>query len=148
MIADPSGSRSSSSAACARNSALYSTTGGQAAMAGSSDPEALRAVRRAMPHLRRAKRIEIAVVDPASDERSFGAELALFLARHGIGIETATHARAGRTVADLRCQRAADIGADLLVMGAYGHSRLREFVIGGVTRDILGATPIPVLMAH
>lgn len=117
-------------------------------IAWNGDREALRAVRRAMPFLRAAKTVEITVVDPAGDEERPGADLATLLARHDIGVEITTHARAGQSVGDLLRQRALDIDADLLVMGAYGHSRFREYVIGGVTRDILEDAAIPVLMAH
>lgn len=112
------------------------------------DREALRAVRRAMPLLRGARTVEIAVVDPGGGAGEPGADLAVFLARHGIGVDITTHARAGQGVGELLLRRAVDIDADLLVMGAYGHSRFREYVLGGVTREMLEDAPVPVLMAH
>ena len=100
--------------------------GGTVLIGWNGDREALRAVRRAMPFLRGAQKVEIAVVDPSGDEGSPGADLATLLARHDIAVEITTHARAGQTVGELLRQRAVDIDADLLVMGAYGHSRFRE----------------------
>lgn len=112
------------------------------------DREALRAVRRAMPFLRRAKTVEIAVIDPPGSGGNPGADLAVLLARHGIGVEITTHSRAGKSISEVLLQRAVDLDADLLVMGAYGHSRFREYVLGGATREILEDAQLPVLMAH
>ena len=128
--------------------AVPSVPGERVLIGWNGDREALRAVRRAMPFLQAAGRVEIAVIDPAGDAGEPGADLALLLARHGIGVDITTHARAGQSVGDLLRQRAVDLDADLLVMGAYGHSRFREYVIGGVTRDMLEDAPVPVLMAH
>jgi nucleotide-binding universal stress UspA family protein len=112
------------------------------------DREALQAVRRAMPFLREAKSVEIAIIEPTEMQGEPGAELALFLARHGIGVEIATSPQEGHSVSEVLRQRVADRHADLLVMGAYGHSRFREYVLGGVTRDVLRKAAVPVLMAH
>lgn len=122
---------------------------GKAVVIGwNGDREALRAVRKAMPLLQQANTVEIAVVDPSGVEGEPGADLALLLARHGVDVEINVPARAGQSVSEVLRQRARDRDADLLVMGAYGHSRFREYVLGGVTRDILADTPVPVLMAH
>lgn len=112
------------------------------------DREALRAVRRALPFLRGAARVEIAIIEPTGSDGDPGADLAVFLARHGIGGEITTHPLGGRSVSEVFRQRVTDCDADLLVMGAYGHSRFREYVIGGATRDVLQSAPVPVLMAH
>ena len=105
-------------------------------------------MRRAIPLLRTAGRVEIAVIDPTGFEGEPGADLAVLLARHGIAVEITTHALAGHRTSDVLRQRLTDVGADLLVMGAYGHSRFREYVIGGVTRELLAEAPVPILMAH
>src|SRR6185312_16316140 len=101
---------------------------------------AARAVADAIPLLEKAKRVHILTVtnEKAIDSNRSSAELARNLARHGIDV-----------VVDriLRTQ-AASSEADLLVMGAYGHSRFREFVLGGATRDILANPPVPVLFSH
>jgi nucleotide-binding universal stress UspA family protein len=110
--------------------------------------EALRAVRRAMPFLRRASRIEIAMVDPPASEGSPGGDLALFLSRHGLKVEITTLAGGGEGASHTLRRHVMDLGADLLVMGAYGHSRLRELVLGGVTHEFLRDPPVATVMAH
>ena len=110
--------------------------------------EALRAVRRAMPFLKGAGRIEIAAVDTGRPAEPSAEDLAILLSRHGLEVEVAILPREGQAVSDVLLQRLADTGADLLVMGAYGRSRLREFVLGGVTRDMLRNIDVPTLMAH
>ncbi len=122
--------------------------GGSVVIGWNGDREALRAVRRAIPILSRASNVEIAIIDPSETGGDPGADLAVFLARHGIAVDVATHAQTRHSVSEVLRQRVVDRDADLLVMGAYGHSRFREFVIGGVTRDILEASPVPVLLAH
>ena len=77
-----------------------------------------------------------------------GADIALHLARHGVKIDAAQVVTKELSVADMLLSRAADQGADLLVMGAYGHSRFRELVLGGVTRSISQHMTLPVLMSH
>ena len=110
--------------------------------------EALRAVRRAMPFLVRASLVEIAIYDPAPDQQAPGEQLATLLARHGVEVDIAVRPTIGVSVANALAQRITEMGADLLVMGAYGHSRFREYVLGGVTRDIMEAVPVPILSAH
>ncbi len=77
-----------------------------------------------------------------------GADIALHLARHGVKAE-ATHVHVDDIeIGDMLLSRAADAGADMIVMGAYGHRRLRELVLGGVTQHMLGHMTAPVLMSH
>lgn len=109
--------------------------------------EAMRALRAAMPLIRKAGRIDILVVDPDA-EAIEGARVAQFLDRHGIAAEIVPLASNGRSVSDTLADHVAVSGGDLLVMGAYGHSRLREFFLGGATRDMLASLPAPVIMAH
>jgi len=110
--------------------------------------EALRAVRRSLPFLIQADRVEIAIVEPGRSEATPGEDLALMLARHGVPVEVNPLAKTTETTSAALRQRAIDLDADLMVMGAYGHSRFREYVLGGVTREILEDVPVPVLMAH
>jgi len=110
--------------------------------------EALRAVRRAMPFLLDADRVEILVIDPSDATQTPGEGLALMLARHGVKAEITLLPSHALTVSKALCQHVQDIGADLLVAGAYSHSRFREYLLGGVTRDVLAAVPVPVLLAH
>jgi nucleotide-binding universal stress UspA family protein len=110
---------------------------------------AARAASDAMPFLERAKAIEVLMVakQGKSDEVQ-GADIAQHLARHGLPIEAKQIVAPDSKPADVILSRAADFSADLLVMGAFGHSRLREFVLGGVTRSILDAMTVPTLMSH
>lgn len=110
--------------------------------------ECLRAVRRAMPFLASADDVEILMIDPGTPGLEPGRGLATLLSRHGIHAEIAVQPRAEISVGKAILRHAEETGAGLLVMGGYGHSRFREYVLGGVTREILGDLPIPVLMAH
>ena len=111
---------------------------------------AARAIADAMPFLRRSKSIDVVVVAterPKSDELP-GADIAQHLARHELNIDLKRIVTGGGDVASTILSHAADSGADFLVMGGYGHSRLREFILGGATRGILSAMTVPTLMAH
>jgi nucleotide-binding universal stress UspA family protein len=113
--------------------------------------EALVAVRRALPLLRKAKVVDIAVIDPPQHgpERSDpGGMLCQMLVRHGVKAEVSVLARSMPRVSDVLARHLRDQNADLLVMGAYGHSRFREAILGGATRNMLEQAEIPVLMAH
>jgi nucleotide-binding universal stress UspA family protein len=111
---------------------------------------AARAVADAMPLLVRAKATEVLTVasEPAKSDEMPGADMAHHLARHGVRVEVDSIVSVETDVAGTILSHAADISADLLVMGGYGHSRLREFVLGGVTRGILGSMTLPTLMSH
>ncbi|MCX7294067.1 universal stress protein [Janthinobacterium sp.] len=117
--------------------------------------EASRAVSAALPLLQRAEQVHVAIFDAqvhaAEHGEQPGAELLHYLARHGV--DARLHLLDGGGVrrgdiGEALLSQAADLSADLLVMGAYGHSRLRETILGGVTRTILQSMTIPVLMAH
>jgi nucleotide-binding universal stress UspA family protein len=111
---------------------------------------AARAVGDAMPFIVRAKATEIVIVaneDAKSDEMP-GADIAQHLARHGAKVEVKRIVSTETDVAGTILSHAADSAADFLVMGGYGHSRLREFVLGGATRGLLAAMTVPVLMSH
>jgi nucleotide-binding universal stress UspA family protein len=113
--------------------------------------EAMASVRRAMPLLKAAARVDITVIDPPvyGTERSDpGGLLCQMLVRHGVKAEVSVLARSLPRVSDVLLRHAMDQGADMLVMGAYGHSRLREAILGGATRDILEAARLPVFMTH
>jgi len=111
---------------------------------------ATRAIADALPFLRRARAVEIVAV---SGEQGKGGELAgtnmaRHLARHGINAELKRVSAGDADVPSAIRAHAIQGGADFMVMGGYGHSRLREFILGGVTRTILTSTTIPVLMSH
>ena len=111
---------------------------------------AARAIGDAMPLFTRAKSIEIVVVTGERDKSGeiTGANMKRHLERHGIHTEVKRVAAGSAGVQDAILTHATNNGADFLVMGAYGHSRLREFILGGVTRSILKSMPVPVLMSH
>jgi nucleotide-binding universal stress UspA family protein len=112
--------------------------------------EAARAVNDALPLLHRAQKVTVLSIDPRDypDQRVPGADITLHLARHGVSAAAAQTRSADMAVGDVLLSYAADIGADLIVCGAYGHSRLREMVLGGATRHLLQHMTVPVLMSH
>lgn len=113
--------------------------------------EALAAVRRALPLLIAAESVEITVIDPSphGPERSDpGGALCQMLTRHGVKAEIAVLARTMPQVSDMLNRRVTEIGADMMVMGAYGHSRFRQAILGGATRNMLEKAQVPVLMAR
>jgi len=77
-----------------------------------------------------------------------GADIALYLARHGVTTNVERTLGAGVDVGNVLLSRASDLDADLLVTGAYGHAHVRELLLGGATRTVLASTPLPVLMSH
>jgi nucleotide-binding universal stress UspA family protein len=111
---------------------------------------AARAVGDAMPLLRKAKAVEVLIVSGErgkSDELP-GADLGQHLARHDLKVEVKRISTGDVDVPNVVLSYAADVSADFIVMGGYGHSRLREFVLGGVTRGILESMTVPALMSH
>ena len=110
---------------------------------------AARAIGDAMPLLVRAKAVELVIVaEPGKNDEITGADMSGHLARHGVKVETKRIAKGDIDIGNAILSYAADSGADFLVMGGYGHSRLREFILGGVTRSILASMTLPVLMSH
>ena len=108
-----------------------------------------RSVRGAMPFLAAADSVSVIVVDDGSRFIGEpGADLALFLARHGLSVTVLRVPPVEGDVAAAMLNVVSDEGIDMLVMGAYGHSRFRQFVLGGTTRDMLEMMTVPVLMAH
>lgn len=111
---------------------------------------AARAIADGMPLLAKAKQIEVVIVaasEAASNELP-GVDLGQHLARHGLKVDVKRMTSPDIDVAETILSYAADTSTDLIVMGGYGHSRLREFVLGGVTRVILESMTVPVLMSH
>jgi nucleotide-binding universal stress UspA family protein len=110
---------------------------------------AARAAADAMPFLKRAKTVEVTMVtEHGKSDEAAGADIAQHLARHGLVVEVKQIVAPHAAAADVLLSHAADASADLLVMGGFGHSRLREFMLGGVTRSILQAMTIPTLLSH
>lgn len=110
---------------------------------------AARAIGDAMPLLERAKAVEVVIVaEERKSEEMTGANMNAHLVRHGVAASVKRIAKGDIAIQDALLSYAADSGADFMVMGGYGHSRLREFILGGVTRGILASMTLPVLMSH
>jgi len=122
--------------------------GSRVLVAWNGSREAVRAVNDAMPLLEKARHVEVLTIDPGKDDGDIpGADICQYLARHGVNAEAASAKSQGSTTETLLTY-ARDNSASLVVMGAYGHSRLREFVLGGATYNMLQHSYVPVLMSH
>lgn len=128
------------------------TIGDNIVVAWNARREAARAVWDALPLLKAARAVTVLVIDPKRGPGAHGpvpgADIATHLARHEIRAHVERVASDDQNSADVLLRRAGELGADLVVMGAYGHSRLREFVLGGMTRSMLQHMTVPVLMSH
>jgi len=123
---------------------------GRVVVAWDFSQPASRAVADAVPILQKSRRVEIVTVtnEKVITSRRSAAELAKNLAHHGVDVSVETVDAAGRRIGDLLKSYVDVHKTDLLVMGAYGHSRVREFVLGGATRSMLSRPPIPILFSH
>jgi nucleotide-binding universal stress UspA family protein len=114
--------------------------------------ESARAAADALPFLQAAEKVIVLVVDPEVSADGHGqepgADVAVWLARHGVKVTVQRDVAADTHIGEVILSRAADHGVDLIVMGIYGHSRLREMVLGGVSRTLLSSMTVPVLMSH
>ena len=114
--------------------------------------ESARAAADSLPFLQAAEKVIVLVVDPEVSADGHGqepgADVALWLARHGVKVTVQRDVAADTEIGEVILSRAADCGADLIVMGVYGHSRLREMVLGGASRTLLSSMTVPVLMSH
>jgi nucleotide-binding universal stress UspA family protein len=127
----------------------FPTIGERVLVAWNGAPEAARAVNDALPLLRRAQTVTVLSIDPEDAERRIpSADITLHLVRHGVKAVAAQTRGADLAVGDVLLSYAADLGADLIVAGAYGHTRLRELVLGGMTRHLLKTMTVPVFMSH
>jgi nucleotide-binding universal stress UspA family protein len=130
----------------------YETVGRRVLIGWNATREATRAVSDAIPLLMAADIVTVLTIDaregPDAHGELPGADISLHLARHGVKATIERTVSAGIPAGDVLLSRAADLGADLLVIGAYGHSRLRELLLGGATRSILQSMTLPVLMSH
>ena len=121
-------------------------------VAWDSRPEAVRAVREALDLLAGAEDVRVVLVDPQASDLGNGpepgADIATYLTRHGVKVSVDRLPSSGQSVATVLKQHATDMDADLIVMGGYGHSRLRERIFGGVTRSMLDEPVLPILMAR
>jgi len=128
------------------------TIGRRVVVGWDASREAARAASDAMPFLKRAEAVRVVVVGPESKKFGRGdqpgADIRTHLGRHGIEVEVARIDAGELSIADALLAHVAEREVDLLVMGAYAHSRVRQLVLGGVTSKVLETVPVPVLMAH
>jgi len=114
--------------------------------------EATRALHDAMPLLAEGAAIDVVAVDPDRGDSGHGdwpgADIGAHLARHGFPVESVTLPRQDQSVADVLLRHAVERGSQLLIAGGYGHSRFREWMLGGVTGELLNATQVPILFSH
>ncbi len=129
----------------------FESIASRAVIAWDGSMEATRAVTNALPLLRHAKNVTLAVFNSSTrydvHGEQPGSDIALFLTRHGVKVEVlnqVTNIDAGNALLSL----CSDVGADLIVMGCYGHTRFRELLLGGVTKTVLETMTVPVLMSH
>jgi nucleotide-binding universal stress UspA family protein len=126
--------------------------GGTVLLCWNASREAARAAADAMPFLTAAETVIVLVIDPEPSATGHGpepgADIAAWLTRHGVKVTVQRDSAADSDVANVILSRAADHAVDLIVMGIYGHSRLREMVLGGASRTVLASMTAPVLMAH
>lgn len=125
--------------------------GAKITVAWNGSPNAARAVMSAIPLLKSATQVDLVVFDAYSEGdlhgEQAGADMALYLARHGIKVDLTAGDATGDTGNAILAHAAAR-GSDMVVMGAFGHSRFRELVFGGATRTMLSASTLPLWMAH
>ncbi|MGH6953320.1 MAG: universal stress protein [Alphaproteobacteria bacterium] len=130
----------------------FKDVGRRAMVAWNGSREAARATRDALGIMRNGADVVVMQINPPGRDHAHrdvpGADIAHRLARHGLKAEAAHVVAEDMQVGDMILSRAADAGADLIIMGAYGHTRLRELVLGGATRHVLRHMTVPVLMSH
>ena len=126
---------------------VFESVGKRVMVAWNGSRESSRAVRDALPLLEAADQVIVYSVNPDHDHIP-GAEIATHLARHGINTDAKHTVASGIDIGDAILGAVSDNAVDLLVMGAYGHTRFREFVLGGATRHILHHMTVPTLLSH
>jgi len=126
----------------------FPSVGRRVLVAWNASREATRAVFDSLPLLEGATNVTVMTMDAEDDGRAPGADIGLTLARHGIKVDVVRSTLGDIDAGNALLSRAADQGADLLVMGAFGHSPLREKMLGGATRHILDHMTVPVLLSH
>lgn len=132
-------------------SGQFGNIGNRALIAWDASMAATHSITNAIPLLKRAQVVDVAIFNPEPDSQAHGEnpgmDIAHYLARHNIKVEVMKR-NTDREIGDALLALAAELNSDLLVMGGYGHSRFREIMLGGVTRTVLDAMTIPVLMSH
>jgi nucleotide-binding universal stress UspA family protein len=130
----------------------FESIGKRVLVAWNAGPEAARAIANALPLLARAEEVQVTVFSAEQATGAHGdvpgADIALYLARHQAKVSVTENCANEVDIGSRILNHAADFGADLIVMGAYGHSRTRERLFGGATRTLLDSMTAPVLMSH
>jgi nucleotide-binding universal stress UspA family protein len=125
--------------------------GKKVTVAWNGSPDAARALKSAIPLLQGASLVDLVVYNPDPESglhgEQPGADMAVYLGRHGVNVQVTVRA-APSNPGDALLAHAADWGSDMIVMGAFGHSRFRELVLGGATRSALSCSTLPLWMAH
>jgi len=135
------------------NAGHFDSVGKRVLVCWNASREATRALNDALPFLQKAEKVTVLAVNPAKpvggDHGDIpSADIALHLARHGVKAEASQTAAEKIEISDVILARASDLGADLIVTGAYGHSRTREWVFGGVTEHLMRDMTVPCMMSH
>ena len=118
------------------------------AVAWNGTPESARALAGAMPFIQSADTVHVLTAETSATEAAAGRRIADYLAWHGVNVQLTILKPGSEPVGQTIINKATELGSDLLVMGGYGHSRMREMILGGVTRYVLNHAGLPVLMAH
>ncbi|MFN7087336.1 MAG: universal stress protein [Burkholderiales bacterium] len=128
----------------------FATIGRRVLVGWNASREATRAITDAIPLLQQADVVQILAFNPRPDEHGAlpGADIGLYLARHGVRVDVKVDHTKDIDVGNELLSRAADLDADLMVMGAYGHSRLKELVMGGASRTVIDTMTMPVMLSH
>ncbi|MER5170846.1 universal stress protein [Thioclava sp. GXIMD2076] len=126
-------------------------SGRRVVVAWNGSDESLDAVRDALPLLKAAEKVDITVIAPPAhgpERADPGSALCQMLVRHGVAAEVTVLPKTMPRISDVLNRHVSDTSADMIVMGAYGHSRFREAILGGATRHMLEMADVPVLMSH
>jgi len=126
----------------------FNTVAETVMVAWNGTKEAARAVRDALPFMRAASNTYVVCVNAPNEDHIAGTDVATYLSRHGVTAEVRNVVAPEISIGDAILDAIADYSCDMLVMGGYGHSRLRELAFGGVTRLILGQMTVPALLSH
>lgn len=125
--------------------------GGRVLLGWNEGAEALSAARAALPFLKEAQQVDICIIDPprhAENRSDPGGQIAEFLVRHGVKAQVDVIAKTEPNVGSILIRKAQEMGAEMIVTGAYGHSRLREAVFGGTSRELIDNCSLPLFMAR
>lgn len=126
----------------------FPTVGRNVVVAWNETRESARAVNDALPFIERADKVTVLQIDPPDGQGTAATELARRLAHHDVRAEAQHTVSGGVAAGEILLSMVADLDADLLVMGAYGHSRVRELTLGGVTRSVIAHMTLPVMMSY